>query len=194
MTAAARLQTVAAIAAWLALGIGAATSALAPWVAVAAAVLTALLWTPWTRASRWVPLLVGLTCIAQALSGVSVVPAAVMGVLVLSHVALADLATDATDATGASARAVGRAVRQLVPGVAAGAAAAAVLTLALTVATELPSPWGAALRPAAPLLLLAAAILALGMTSRRAGWSYLPQRGALSAVTRRYVTRAGEDR
>jgi len=191
MTAATRLQTVAAIAAWLALGLGAAASALAPWVAVAAALLTALLWTPWSRVARCVPLLVGLTCIGQALSGVSVVYASAMGVLVLLHVVLADLAADAT---GASASAVGRALRALAPAVAAGAAAAVVLLLGLTATTALPDVWNAALRLAAPLVLLTAALLALGLASRRAAWSYLPQRGALSAVTRRYLSRAREER
>ena len=191
MTAATRLQTVAAIAAWLALGIGAATSSLAPWVALPAAVLTALLWTPWTRVSRWVPLLVGLTCVAQTASGASMAPASAMGVLVLLHVVLADLAADAV---GASAGAVGRAVRDLAPGVASGAAAAVALAVGITMATALPDPWLAVLRPAAPFLLLVAGLLALGIASRRAEWGRLPQRGALSPLTRRYLSRAREDR
>lgn len=191
MSPATRLQTVAAITACLALGIGAATSPLAQWVAVPSAVLTALLWTPWTRVSRWVPLLVGLTCIAQTASGTSIAPASAMGVLVLVHVVLADLAADAV---GASGLAVGRAMRDLAPGVTAGAAAAVVLGLGVTLATAPPDPWLAVLRPAAPVLLLVAGLLALGISSRRPEWGRVPQRGGLSPVTRRYLSRVREDR
>src|SRR5262249_14510309 len=155
----------------------AATSPLAPWVAVPPAVLTALLWTPWTRVSRWVPLLVGLTCIAQTASGAPIAPASAMGVLVLLHVVLADLAADAV---GASASAVGRAGRDRAPGLAAGAAAAVALALGITLATALPEPWLAVLRPAAPVLLLVAGLLALGIASRRPQWGRPPQRGGLS--------------
>jgi hypothetical protein len=150
-----------------------------------------LLWAPHRALPAIVPLLVGLLCVVLGATGTSPFAAAAVGVLLLVHVLLADLAADAV---GSSARAVRAALAELAPAVAVGTVAAVVLAVVVGTLPVLPAPVGTALRTAAPFLVLAAAVLALGLASRRPSWDWVPQRAGLSALTRRYVDRLARER
>jgi hypothetical protein len=160
-------------------------------VVVVAALAVPLLWAPLRVLHSAVPLLVGLVCVVLAAGGSSPAAAGLTGVLLLAHVLLADLAADAV---GASAPAVRAALAELAPALLVGAVTALLLVAGVAVAGDLPGRVGTALRMLAPFLLLVAALLALGLASRRPSWEWVPQRSGLSALTRRYLDRLARER
>lgn len=181
------LLATATAASWTALltvGVAAGASAL---LAVASALVSLGVW---HRLGGWLSTVPALGCVLMLASGrvteVTVAAAGAAAVLVLVHVVLVDL-TD--DVQGATAGAVGSALRRLLPG--------AVAALVATVLVGFAAVAGGALPPvepllvAAPLLLLAAFLLGLGMATRRAFWGLLVKPSRLSPMTRRYLARAG---
>lgn len=185
----------AAVSGWAALLLVATTTADRGSTTVAVAALAALavplLWTAHRVLRGAVPLAVGLVCVLLGAVGTSPFAAAAAGVLLLAHVLLADLATDAV---GASARSVRAALAELAPAVAVGAMAAVVLAAVVGLLPDLPQRVGTALRTLAPAVLLVAALLALGLSSRRPSWDWVPQRAGLSALTQRYLDRLARER
>lgn len=189
MTGRARLLPAAAATGWSALAVAAATSVAPPALTLVAALCVPLLWLRRGWPARWVPLVVGLACVVLVAGSRSVVAAAGVGTLVLLHVVLADLAGDAVDSSAAAVR---HALFDVLPGLLAGAAAAVFVALLLMVTASAGtggSAMGAGLWLLSPFLLLVAALLALGIATRRPSWWLVEDRRGLSALTRRYLDR-----
>lgn len=186
------LLGLSAFAGLAALGVAAVASAAGQAVALVAALTLPALWVdrPLLRGHAVVPLVVGLVCVLVVSGNGSVMSAAGAGVLVLLHVVLADLATDATGATrGAVGLALGEMRTGLVAGLVAAVAAAGLVALGLAGTALLPDDLGRSVRVLSPWLLLLAALLALGLASRRRAWQLSEDRRGLSGVTRRYLDR-----
>ena len=181
------LLTTATAVGWTALLAVAVGTGASPLLAVAAGLVSL---GAWHRLGGWLSSVPALGCVLMLATGpvtaTTVAAAGVAAVLVLVHVVLVDLADDVQGATAATAVS---ALRPLVP----GAVAALVATLAVGFAAVA----GGALPPvdallvAAPLLLLAAFLLGLGMATRRAFWGLLVKPSRLSPMTKRYLARAG---
>jgi hypothetical protein len=189
MSPRAALLAVATACGWLALAIAAASSGGGSSVAVLAGLLALLIW---HRLGRWASTAAPVGCIVLMVSSTSMLAAALAGLLVLAHLVLADLAADAH---GARMAAVSEALARLLPGSALTAGALAVVLLAATLGRLLPTGWPVVgLLLSAPLLLLSAVLVALGLPTRRRFWRFLVQPSHLSAVTKRYLNRAGLQR
>jgi len=185
MTARSGLLAVATAAGWLALALAAVTSQSTPLVAVLAGLLSLA---SWHRHGRAVAVAVPVGCVVLLASASSVLLAAAAGVLVLVQLVLADVAADAHGARRAQLRA---ALSPLVPGGVAAAVVAVLVAAAALIGARAPTAVVAPAVLAGPLLVLAAVLLALGRETRRDFWRMLTPRRRLSALTRRYVERAG---
>ena len=181
------LLATATAASWTALltvAVGTGTSAL---LAIASGLVSLGVW---HRLGGWVSTVPALGCVAMlatgSLTGTAVAASGAAAVLVLVHVVLVDLADDVQ---GATAGAVVSALRRLIPGAVAALAATLLVGFAAVVGGALP-PFEPML-VAAPLLLLVAFLLGLGMTTRRAFWGLLVKPARLSPMTKRYLARAG---
>ena len=171
---------------WTALFLVSSTSAAPPAIAVVAAGSTLGVW---HRLGRQLSILPALACVLMVVAGTSVPTAGAAGVLVLVHIVLVDLADDAH---GSAGPAVALAVRRLAPGAVAGVVATAAVATGALIGGAVPDgPLSVPLLLAAPLLLLSAFLVTLGMATRRPFWGQLARPTRMSAVTRRYLARAG---
>lgn len=155
-----------------------------PWLVAATVVAVLGLLVTWHRRGRWGSGAVLAGCLVLHLTGASVPLAAVCGLLVLVHVTMVDLAADSH---GAAGREVGAALVRLAPGLLLGAAAVPVIVGSVWWGSRLASM---PLAVTAPMALLVALLLALGMATRRPFWSRLRPGKALSALTKRYLARS----
>ncbi len=171
---------------WTALLLVTSTSAAPSAIGVAAAGSTLGVW---HRLGRPLSILPALACVVMVVAGTSVTAAGAAGVLVLVHIVLVDLADDAHGSTGPE---VAVAVRRLVPGAVAGVVATVAVAAGAVIGGAVPDgPLSVPLLLAAPLLLLSAFLLTLGLATRRAFWGRTASPAKISAVTRRYLARAG---
>ncbi|MGH3386595.1 MAG: hypothetical protein ACRDO1_18605 [Nocardioidaceae bacterium] len=181
------LLLAATLAAWTALLAAALTSrASAPVILVAGLGALGVLGT-WHRHGRAASLAPVVGCLLLLTTGTSAPAAALCGVLVLVHVVLVDVADEAHGATAAP---VLNAIGVLAPGLALAAGAAVVVSTG-AVAGDLAAGGvpSRALLLAAPLVLLCAMLVALGLATRRPFWSYLKAPAQVSDVLKRYLRR-----
>ncbi|MPZ94014.1 MAG: hypothetical protein GEU96_03670 [Propionibacteriales bacterium] len=178
------LLVAASLAAWTALLAAALTSRASVLVTLVAG-LGAL--GAWHRRGRVASLAPVVGCVLLLTTGTSALAAAACGVLVLVHVVLVDVADEAH---GAAAAPVLNALGVLAPGLALAAGAAVVVATG-AVAGDLAAGGvpSTALLLAAPLVLLCAVLVALGLATRRAFWSYLKAPAQVSDVLKRYLRR-----
>jgi hypothetical protein len=177
------LLAAATVCGLLAPALAAAASTLPWYVGTVAALLSLGTWHP--RVGRWASTAAPLGCVVLLAGSDLVVAGGLCGLLALLHLLLADVADDAY---GAAGRDVVVALRRLAPGFAVGVVGLVLLLLVLALVD------GRRLDPvlvAAPLLLLTAVLLALGLATRRAFWGLQVRRDDLSEVTKRYLDRAG---
>ncbi|MPZ60285.1 MAG: hypothetical protein GEU93_03095 [Propionibacteriales bacterium] len=153
---------------WVALALAAIGGAGESWWAVAAGAVSL---GAWNRRLSWLSVAVPVGVVLLLLYSGSVVAGAACGLLVLFHVVLVDLAEDSY---GASADGAVRALRPLVPGLAAAVVAAVAGGLSVVWARGVDAVTPVVV--AAPLVLLVAAMVALGSETRREFWLWLSRR------------------
>ena len=153
---------------WAALALATLVSPLPPDLAVLAALLsTASVRPGWSAAIGVVVVAVVVLLGAAAGSTAVALVAPVVGVLLLAALVLSDLSDHAA---GASRGAVVGAIRRMLPGFMAAAAAALLTAVAGAVGRD--SLDNEALAVAVPWLLVAAVLIALPISTRRAFWAY----------------------
>jgi hypothetical protein len=181
------LLAIATACAWLALTVAVVASGTGVVVALLAGLLALAVW---HRLGRWASTVAPVACVVLLVGSTSLAAAALAGLLVLVHVVLVDLAADAH---GERSSAVTEALSRLLPGFVWSAGALCVVLLAATFGRRVPTDWlVVGLLLSAPLLLLTAVLIALGLPTRRRFWRFLAVKPSrLSAVTRRYLAREG---
>lgn len=178
------LLGIATLLGWASLTLASLVSAQSAGLAVAAAVLSSVVWI-----RRWAAVGAAALVVAAVVllsTGRAPVVALLCGVSLLLYVVLVDLSEHST---GASARAIAEALWRFAPGTVAAVAAGVLVVAAGTVAGAFPSV--PALTVTAPWLLIVAVLTALGLSTRRGFWTHLVRYGRLSATTKRYLERAG---